>query len=395
MTLEAAVTDQPPLIAHIIYHLGIGGLENGLVNLINSTPANRYRHAVICLAGHSDFADRITRDDVRLFDLEKRPGKDFGCYVRLYRLLRKLRPQIVHTRNFGTLDCQFVSAIAGVAYRVHGEHGWDMSDMHGTLTKTVLFRRISRVAIHQYTTVSRHMADWLKNVIGIPVGRVAQIYNGIDSTKFRPGTGDANSVGAAESKRSGRLVIGTVGRLDPIKDHLTLLRALDISVQRPVRGERELHLVIVGAGEMQQTLVDFVDEKQLDSFVTFVGASDEVAQHLRTFDIFVLPSLNEGISNTILEAMATGLPVLASSAGGNPELVSDGATGSLFAPGDAEGLAEQICTYADDPGLRRAHGLAGRARAIGDFGMDAMVENYLRVYDQGLANNRMLSRTTG
>lgn len=389
------MTDRRPLVAHVIYHLGIGGLENGLVNLINTIPADRYRHAVICLAGHSDFANRITRNDVDLFDLEKRPGKDFGCYLRLYRLLRELRPQIVHTRNFGTLDCQYVAAIAGVGYRIHGEHGWDVSDMHGTQTKKVMLRRVSRALIHQYTTVSTHMAGWLKNVIGVPEARIAQIYNGIDTTKFSPNQNKGVADRAAAPDKNNRLVIGTVGRLDPIKDHLTLLRAFEFALRRRVPSDQEVHLVIVGAGEMRQELLDYVGKGQLDTYVTIAGASDDVAQWLRRFDIFVLPSLNEGISNTILEAMATGLPVLASAVGGNPELVKDGNTGALFAPGDAEQLAKLLRTYADDPELRHEHGSAGRVRAGEGFSMDAMVENYLSVYDRCPAKKNSMSRITG
>jgi len=389
------VNNRPPLIAHIIYHLGIGGLENGLVNLINSIPGNRYRHAVICLAGYSDFADRITREDVCIIDLEKRQGKDIGCYFRLFKLLRKLRPQIVHTRNFGTLDCQFVAAMTGVGYRIHSEHGWDIGDIHGTLKKTVLLRRMSRAVVHQYMTVSKHMADWLKNVIGIPAAKVTQIYNGIDTESFRPKCENEPANESGEREQSDKLVIGTVGRLDPIKDHLTLLRAFDSVVRRSPAGKRELQLVIVGAGEMQQELLRFVKNRQLESHVKFTGACDDVASLLRRFDVFVLPSLNEGISNTILEAMASGLPVIASSAGGNPEVVQQDVTGSLFEPGDVNSLVELMCAYRDDPDLRREHGVAGRVRAVEDFSMDAMVKEYLCLYDQGSENGRVLSGITG
>lgn len=395
MTLVAPVTDQPPLVAHIIYRLGIGGLENGLVNLINSFPADQYRHAVICLAGHSDFADRITRKDVRLFDLEKRPGKDFRCYVRLYRLLRRLRPSIVHTRNFGTLDCQFVAAFAGVSYRIHGEHGWDVGDLHGTLAKTVFMRRLSRLVIHHYTTVSQHMAAWLTNVIGIPAAKLTQIYNGIDAAKFSPVENRTQPVPVTERKHTDRLVIGTVGRLDPIKDQHTLLCAFDSLVRSSIPGDPALQLVVIGDGEMRQDLARFVAESRLDSYVTFAGASDDVAGQLRTFDIFVLPSLNEGISNTILEAMATGLPVLATSVGGNPELVENGVTGFLFSAGQVEELAALIKEYVKDPGKRKEHGAAGRRRAVDKFGMDAMVANYRRVYARRQPENKVLGSTTG
>ena len=169
------VAEQPPLVVHIIYRLGIGGLENGVVNLINRMPADRYRHAIVCLAGYTDFANRLQRDDVTLHDLEKKPGKDPGCYLRLFRLLRKLRPAIVHTRNVGTLDCQLVALLAGVPCRIHGEHGWEATDLHGRNARYRWLRRNSRFFVHHYMTVSADMQHWLENVIGIPAGRTTQI----------------------------------------------------------------------------------------------------------------------------------------------------------------------------------------------------------------------------
>ena len=104
----------PPLVAHIIYRLDFGGLENGLVNLVNRLPANRLRHAVICLAGFNPvFRDRIKRPDVEVLSLDKRPGKDLGAIARLWRQLRRLQPAVVHTRNLGTVDMQWIAAAAG------------------------------------------------------------------------------------------------------------------------------------------------------------------------------------------------------------------------------------------------------------------------------------------
>ncbi len=119
-------------MAHVIHGLRTGGLENGLVNLINRTPSERYRHAVVCLTGYDRFAERIERDDVPLVALGKREGKDPGLYLRTWHRLRQLRPEIVHTRNLGTLDMLLPAWLAGVPIRVHGEHGRDMVDLHGT-----------------------------------------------------------------------------------------------------------------------------------------------------------------------------------------------------------------------------------------------------------------------
>ncbi|HMV40438.1 MAG TPA: glycosyltransferase, partial [Plasticicumulans sp.] len=113
------------LVAHVVHRLTVGGLENGVVNLINHLPADRFRHVVICMTDHTGFAARIRRADVGIIDLHKRPGHDAGLYLRLYRTLRRLRPDVVHTRNLGTQEALAIAWLAGVRGRVHGEHGWN------------------------------------------------------------------------------------------------------------------------------------------------------------------------------------------------------------------------------------------------------------------------------
>ena len=156
---------RPALIVHVIHALRMGGLENGLVNLINRMPASRYRHAVVCLTDHDRFAERLERDDVELIALHKRPGKDPGLYGRLWRALRRLRPDIVHTRNLGALEAQFVAALAAPrARRVHGEHGWDMSDLGGSNVRYRWLRRLARPWVHVWIPLSgdleRNLRDW-------------------------------------------------------------------------------------------------------------------------------------------------------------------------------------------------------------------------------------------
>jgi hypothetical protein len=119
------------LIAHVVHHFGTGGMENGMVNLFNRMPSEAARHVVICLSAHDDFRHRLTRDDIDFHDLNRRPGHDFKWHVDLYRLLRHLRPDILHTRNLSTLEAQFVGFLAGVPRRIHGEHGRDVFDLHG------------------------------------------------------------------------------------------------------------------------------------------------------------------------------------------------------------------------------------------------------------------------
>jgi sugar transferase (PEP-CTERM/EpsH1 system associated) len=369
----------PALIAHVVYHFGTGGMENGMVNLINRLPASRFRHAIISLTDHTDFRQRIRRDDVLFFDLDKQPGHDLSWMRRLYRLLRELRPAIVHTRNLNALEAQFVAAAARVPARVHGEHGRDVFDLEGKNWKYNLLRRAARPLVHRYITVSKDLENWLGATVGVSATRLAQIYNGVDSDKFHPRSGPRPSVGPEGFLDGATCVIGSVGRMAAVKDYPTLARAF-IQACGQVKEASGLRLILVGDGPARAECQALLDQAGLASKAWLAGNRDDTAELMRTMDVFVLPSLGEGISNTILEAMSTGLPVIATRVGGNPELVTAGETGDLFTPGDIETLANRILAYADDPARRMREGGAGRARIERDFSLAHMAQAYQAVY---------------
>jgi len=173
----------PPLVVHIIHSLGTGGLENGLVNIINRTPPERYRHAIVCLTESGEFAGRITAPGVEVIALHKRPGHDLGLYWRVWKTLRRLRPAIVHTRNLSTLEMQFVAALLPGVKRVHGEHGRDVFDLDGTNRKYNLLRKAARFVVQRYIAVSKDLERWLIDTVGVPAARVRQIYNGVDQAR--------------------------------------------------------------------------------------------------------------------------------------------------------------------------------------------------------------------
>ncbi len=361
---------RPPLIAHVIYRLDFGGLENGLVNLVNRLPRDRYRHAIVCLAGFNPvFRARIQNPDVDVISLDKRPGKDLVAYLRLWRLLHRLRPTIVHTRNLGTVDLQWMASVAGVPHRVHGEHGWEASDPRGLEARGLRIRRACRPVIQRYVPMSQDIARWLEQHVGVEVNRIRQLYSGVDTEKFAPATGVP---GAAP------FTLGTVGRLDPVKNQASLLQAFSRLSAR----FSDLHLTMVGDGPLRAALEAQAASLGLTERITFTGARSDTPDLMRAFDVFVLPSLNEGISNTILEAMATGLPVVAGRVGGNPELVVDGVTGRLYDPADPSALEGALLPYLTDPALREAHGRAARGRVVQNFSLEAMVQRYQDLYDE-------------
>jgi sugar transferase (PEP-CTERM/EpsH1 system associated) len=362
-------------------------MENGLVNIINRTPPGRYRHAVICLTDAGPFADRIERDDVEIVALNRAPGHSFKLYWRLWSELRRLRPSIVHTRNLAALEGQVPAAFVSGAVRVHGEHGRDVFDLHGANRKYNLLRRAIRPLVRRYIAVSRDLADWLVARIGVAPSRVRQIYNGVDRDSFRPREGARPDLAPAGFVPPGGAVIGTVGRLAEVKDQTTLIRGFAAVLRDRPQWRDRLRLVVVGDGPLRHRLESVIREEDVEALVWLAGDRDDVPALLRMMDLFVLPSLGEGISNTILEAMASGLPVIATCVGGNPELVNQGVSGVLVPPAEAAALAEAIATYAGDESLMRRHGDAGRSIVSERFAWERCVGEYLGVYDEVLGRS--------
>jgi sugar transferase (PEP-CTERM/EpsH1 system associated) len=376
-----------PLIVHIIYRLDVGGLENGLVNLVNHMPPERFQHAIVCLTDASDFRRRINRPDVPVYCLRKPPGNSILTQLRLWRLLRKLRPDIVHTRNLAALECTVAAALAGKAVRVHGEHGRDADDLDGTNMRRRRIRRMFKPLVHRYVAVSRDLASYLQGAIGIPPAQVAQIYNGVSTARFCA----RDTVRQAQDPDQ-RFVVGTVARMEPVKDPLNLVRAFLLLLDMLPEHRLRLRLAMAGDGELRREALAMLQSAGVGSAATLAGTCDDVPGFMRELDLFVLPSRGEGISNTVLEAMATGLPVVATRVGGNPELIDDGLTGLLVPPGDPRALAEAIALYVRDGAMALRHGAAARQVAEQRFGLPVMVRNYMELYEQTLGEARRSSR---
>lgn len=374
-------TTQPPLIAHIIFTLGTGGLENGLVNIINRCPPSRYRHAIICLSHAEDFARRLTAPNVEIIQLHKKPGHDLGMYWRLWQHLRRLRPAVVHTRNLAALETHVLALVMPRCKRVHGEHGRDMHDLDGSNLKYQRLRRALNPLIHHFIAVSQDLSRWLVESVRIPATKVTQIYNGVDTQRFAALAMEEDPLPAGFVPADDVVVLGTVGRLVAVKNQQLLLRAIHSLVSARPELSATLRLVMVGDGPERGPLTELADKLGLSDMIWLAGDRDNVPEMLRSMDIFVLPSLGEGISNTLLEAMATGLPAIASAVGGNPELVETGVNGLLFPSEDADALAAAIAELTDNRSQRRAMGQAAADRIRQSFNWERTVENYLALYD--------------
>jgi sugar transferase (PEP-CTERM/EpsH1 system associated) len=382
---ELAGADSRPLVAHVVYRFDTGGLENGVVNLINHLGDDEFRHVVVALTEVTDFAQRIRRPDVRCIALHKRPGQTWWLYPRLLRLLRALRPAIVHTRNLAALEVQPVAWAAGVPVRIHGEHGRDVGDYDGSHRGYQRVRRLYRPFVQHYVALSRDLRQYLVDKVHVPPARITQVCNGVDTQRFHPAAGGgAEPIAGCPFDPQRHWLVGTVGRMQTVKDQPTLARAFVHALEVAPALRARLRLVLVGDGPLRADCEAVLAAAGVRELAWLPGERADVPALMRGLHAFALPSLAEGISNTVLEAMASGLPVLATAVGGNPELVDEGHTGHLLPPADAPALARALAALATDPAHAAALGRAGRAAAEARFSLQAMVAAYRAVYDRGL-----------
>lgn len=375
-----------PLVLHVLYRFSTGGLENGVVNLINRMP--QYRHAVLAL-DHCEpaFCERVARKDVEYISLHKPPGQTLKMAPRFAAELRRLRPDIVHTRNLAALEMQLPAWWVGVPARVHGEHGWDVNDLHGASRSGRLTRRFYRRFVHQFVALARDQASYLERHVGVAPARVHRICNGVDLGRFDVAP-ERRPLQGSPFNAPGLFVVGTVGRMQAVKAQPLLVEAFIQVLQREPALRDRLRLVLVGDGPLREECTAKLAAAGLSELTWLAGERRDVPAVMHHLDLFVLPSLAEGISNTILEAMACGRAVLATLVGGNAELVDAGVTGELVEAGSAKTLADQLLKLAGDPERVRAMGHAGRLRVERQFSLDGMVSAYDSLY-RGLLGGRV------
>jgi sugar transferase (PEP-CTERM/EpsH1 system associated) len=367
-----------PLIVHLTYALDFGGMENLMVERINRMPAERYRHAVVCLTrANPEFVKRISKPGVTVHTLDKQPGLSLGTHGALWRLLRALQPTVLHTYNFSAIEYAPAALLAGVPVRVNGAHGREHTDPDGTNRKHNFLRRLMLPFYDICYANSAAMEQWNREVIGVPKEKSRMLANGTDAERFR-----LRREGEPRPFfNSGEVVIGTVGRVQDVKDHATLVDAFLLLRELMPQQRDRLRLAIVGDGPLLQKLRDKVAAAGAVDAVWLPGARNDVPDILRSFDIFAMSSIAEGTPGSVLEAMASGLPVVGTRVGGIPEVIDNGITGQLVPPSNAAAMASALKHYVEAPTLAQRHGQAGRDKVLRKYSMPAMVAAYQDMYD--------------
>ncbi len=367
---------RPIKLVHLVRDFSHGGMENGVANLVNHHDPNRVQGAIYVMAKADGFVQRV-QDPSRLVLLKQRPGNDPSVIWRLARQLRRDRPDMVHTHGWGTLVEGAVAAkLARVPIWVHGEHGTMETRRHNIWVQRFMWRFADPLL-----SVSENHRQALAQTIGAPAARIRVILNGVALDRFQ---GQATASALRQQCRdqmqipADHVVIGSVGRLVEVKQYHHLITALAglIHKQMPVSG------VLIGDGPLGSALQEQAQRLGVAEQIHFLGRRDDVPSLLPLLDIFALTSRSEGMSNTILEAMATGLPVVATAVGGTPEMVLDGETGRLVPPQDPQRLEMALTQLLLDAEQRCRMGQQARHRTETRFSLPAMVSAYEQVYEQ-------------
>lgn len=360
----------PVRVMHVMYALQPGGMEFGVVKLANGLDPARVRSSICSTRPAVGNMTSYVAAAVPVFELERRDGNDPALIWRLFRLFRRERPDVVHTHAWGTLVEGLVAArMAQVPFVVHGEHGTLQLRGYQARVQRLVWGRTTRVL-----SVSKKLAERMAAQTGFPPARITTIQNGVDVSRFSPALRDAARVELGLPP--GTLAIGTAGRLVPVKDHANLIDALALVRNRG----GAFTALIAGEGPLRAETEARIAERGLVGQVRLLGQRTDIERVFAALDVFVLPSSSEGLSNTILEAMASGAPVVATNVGGAEELVDERRTGLLVPRQDPDALASAIQWMEADAIRRRDMGIAARAKAETAFSLDRMLKAYDALY---------------
>lgn len=371
-------------ILHVVHGLGRGGLERGVVNLLNLLPQQEFEQAVCCLDYRGEMAEHITQP-TRIFELGRK-RHDLRLPFRLANIIQQWHPDIIHCRNWNTwADTVMASKIAKITGCSNHSIVWSFhgfSEGH----KMPARRRVASYALAHLTNnmvaVCNDSAIRYADQTNISVTRFTTLYNGVDCNRFAPSI-SPESVKTSLGISSSTLLALTVASLTPVKNHLGLLEAI---AQLPAVETASVHFLFLGEGPLRAELEATIQRLGIGNKVTIAGASDRIPEYLQAADFFILPSHLEGMSNAILEAMASGLPVIAQNVGGNTELILSGITGLLCQPGNSKHLTDAILQLIQNQNLRMQMGLAAREQALSQFSISAMISNYSEFYRKAGSN---------
>ncbi len=355
--------------------MGAGGLEHVAIDLCRKIDKKKYEVSILCLkACEPEYETKLARYGIPVFVVKKSQKVDIRFYSKVFALINKLGIDVVHIHCciFDSAICTLFSKVKGTIFTVHGLPV--ATDKISTCQDFIGLRMVGRIV-----AVSDEISEYLIHVLKVPKKKIDVIYNGIDVSEFKPAKNNKCSdlLKARLNINHDSGVIGTVGRLEPVKNYSMLIRSFK---RLKSMVSKQLHLVFVGDGAQREKLESLSRELGIERSVSFLGVRDDVTELLDIFDIFVLTSLTEGISVSLLEAQSKGIPSVVTDVGGNSCVIDDGVNGFLCHVNDISSMAECLGKLVDDDKLRIRMGQLARQRIKYKFSIRPMVEQYEKLY---------------
>jgi glycosyltransferase involved in cell wall biosynthesis len=363
----------------MVLSMKAGGLERVVHDLAARLPEEGIESHVGCLNEGGAMLDDLAARGIPTLVMDKRAGRlDMRLILRLRRYFREHGIGVLHSHSSGCmLYGSLAAAITGGVRVVHTDHGRFFPEDPRALVE----ERWAARGCRRVVAVSRPLAGYLASAVGIPRRKIEVILNGVDLDIFHPPSGNGTrprSLLAEWGWPADSVVLGLAARFYAVKNIPLLLEVL----KRLIAPYPRARLLLAGDGPERGALESLIGQLDLTRHVRIVTWTDQVWEYYGLMDIFTLCSLSEGTSMTILEAMASALPVVASRVGGNPDLVTDGDTGLLFSSENGDDYFEKLDLLLSRPELRLAMGRRGRERAEAEFGVGGMVSRYARLYRQ-------------
>jgi sugar transferase (PEP-CTERM/EpsH1 system associated) len=351
-------------IMHVILSLEIGGMEQVVSELVQNLDRGRFNPIVVCVNDLGPIGEDLQGKGITVVSLGGlTPILSYLVPYKLIRTIRKYKADVVHVHSGCWHKAAMAGFLSGVDTIIYTDHGRLMPDNKRVMVLDWIFSKITTHVVGVSEALARYMID----VIGVSPAKVSCIVNGIDERPF-------TSARIPQQDYADRL--GIIARLDPVKDIATLLTALKLLYDRGVKAS----LVVVGDGPQREMLEELAASCGIKSLVWFLGFRRDIPSVFATIDIFVLCSLSEGTSITLLEAMSAGKPVVVTNVGGNPAIVKEGINGLLVPPQDPNALADALCRLMGDRDLRERMSAANIRTVQENCSIGSMARAYEQMY---------------
>ena len=357
----------------VTHDLAIGGLQQVVVNLCRAIDHDIFDVSVLCLRRQGEFVEEVRETGAKIFSLPLQKNRtDYFSFVKVAKILRDEQIEVIHTHNTQPfIDATLASFFSGVKRRVHTDHARDFPDKW----RYMLAEHIMSYFSYRVVGVSEHTSANLMSYEKISPKKIRTIENGIDGSRYDI------QVDVKEKKKELGInphspVIGLGVRLSEQKGITYLLQAMP----QVISAVPDIQLLIAGQGALEQSLRQEVLDLGIKPHVQFLGPRLDIASLLHVFDVYVLPSLWEGLPMVLLEAMAAGCPVIATEVGGVARAVEHESNGLLVPAEDAIALAKSIIRLLDDAALRKKFARNGLLKFAKEFSAEVMTRKYESLY---------------